>query len=463
MTSDEVRSQLRDLPSVDSVVARIEGVPHAVAVAAARHAIDTARARLRRGESTDTAGVVSDAVALLETRNLNRTTPAINATGVLIHTNLGRAPLGPHQLDSVIAAAGYTTLELDRLSGRRGDRHEYVEHLLRVLTGAEAAVVVNNNAAAVLLALRAHCSGRDVIVSRGELVEIGGEFRIPDILEESGARLVEVGTTNRTHPADYEQAITSDTAAVLKVHTSNYRVVGFTASVDAGELARLAQRTGMLFLHDLGSGLIVRPDAWDEQTEPTIAEALGAGADIVTFSGDKLLAGPQSGIAVGRRELIDDMKRHPLFRAARIDKLSLAALEATLDAYASGQWADLPLWRSALVPAEEVERRAHALVGALGDEAGPGVSAEVVPSEAAAGGGARPGRDISSWAVRISSRSHTPDELRRRLLIAARPVVVTVRSDGIVVDLRTVPPEDDDELRAALTAALIVGSPPRSA
>ncbi|MFN2593832.1 MAG: L-seryl-tRNA(Sec) selenium transferase [Actinomycetota bacterium] len=444
-TSDEVRDRLRELPSVEVVVAQLDDLPHGMAVAAARNAIDSARRQVRSGGSVSVDDIVSEARAVWGNRAGERMSRVINATGVLLHTNLGRAPLGHDQLDAMRSAAGYSDLELDRLSGKRGSRHERIERLLQVLTGCEAAIVVNNNAAALLLCLRALCAERDVIVSRGELIEIGGEFRIPEVLAESEARMVEVGTTNRTHTSDYEKAIGPQTAAILKVHTSNYKVVGFAAAVPTPDLSALAHGRNLFFIHDLGSGLVERPPGWDAD-ESTIREAVAAGPDVVTFSGDKLIGGPQAGIAVGKSDAIEAMRRHPLMRALRVDKVTLSGLDATLESYANGSWTELPLWTMALMDDVHIKERVDTLAETVGKRLGDGVTVSTVETGGAVGGGAMPEMSLPSWALQISSTSPTPDEIRRRLLGVDPPVVARIENDAVLFDLRSVDPEDDPVL-----------------
>ncbi|MBA2460359.1 MAG: L-seryl-tRNA(Sec) selenium transferase, partial [Actinobacteria bacterium] len=343
---DGVSRRLRSLPSVERVARALgpDAPSSPIATAMARLAVDRARARVRAGESLSFEEIESDAVRLLETRSRARLSKIINATGVLIHTNLGRSPLGEKQMEAVQrVASGYSNLEYDIDAGRRGSRYAHARAPLVALTGAQSALVVNNCAAALLLTLTGLCKDREVIISRGELVEIGGEFRIPDVLAASGARLKEIGTTNRTHLIDYERAIGPETGAILKVHPSNYKMLGFTAAVEARALARLARGRGVLFINDLGSGLINSPShaPWLER-EPTVEAAVAGGADIVTFSGDKLLGGPQAGMIVGRSELIDTLARHPLLRALRVDKMTLAALEATFEILLRGTLDELP-------------------------------------------------------------------------------------------------------------------------
>ena len=353
----------------------------------------------------------------------------LNATGVVVHTNLGRAPLAEEALERMReAAAGYSNLEYDLDEGARGSRQDHVAPLLCELTGAEAALVVNNNAAAVLLAVAALAEGRDVLVSRGELVEIGDGFRIPDVLARSGARLVEVGTTNRTRVEDYERALGDRTALTLRVHQSNFRIVGFTDSPDSGALARLAEERGVLLVDDLGSGVL--PDIGDE---PTVARSLAAGAHLVTFSGDKLLGGPQAGIAVGRAELVERLRRHPFHRALRADKLTLAALEGTLALYRSGK--ETPVLRMLAEPPEAVRSRAERLAEFTGGR--------VEQTVARAGGGSLPTTDLESFACALEESLAEP--LRR----ADPPVIGIVRDGVLLLDCRTL---TDDEVEEAARA-----------
>ncbi|HEX2236031.1 MAG TPA: L-seryl-tRNA(Sec) selenium transferase [Actinomycetota bacterium] len=456
--SNEVRARLRALPSVDRVLGALTPRRHAASVNAARRAIDEARAAVRSGAKAPSFDDVvrrAEAIAVEDERAALR--PVLNATGVLIHTNLGRAPLGARQLDAVArVSSGYSNLEYDLAAGARGTRYAHAVRSLTQLTGAEAALVVNNNAAAVLLVLSALCRNREVIVSRGELIEIGGEFRIPDVVAQSGARIVEVGTTNRTHLADYERAISADTAAILKVHPSNYRVVGFTKSVPGRELARLARGRGVLFVHDVGSGLLSElASSLDAPADPPVDVAVAEGADLVTFSGDKLFGGPQAGAIAGRADLVAQLARHPLLRALRVDKMTLAALEATARLHLEGRSREVPLWDMAAQPVEELARRARALAAELDERLGhAGLKAEAVASRSVTGGGSMPEEDIASWAVALRHATAGAAELARALRAWDPPVVGRIEDGAVLLDLRTVPGHADGSLRDAVAASL---------
>lgn len=372
-------------------------------------------------------------------------TEVINASGVILHTGLGRAPL-PQRAAEAAALAGksYSDLEVDRETGSRGRRTSHAESLLLALTGAEDALVVNNNAAALLLALAALAQRKEVLVSRGELIEIGGEFRLPEILAASGAKLVEVGTTNRTRGNDYRRAITSKTALILKVHPSNYRVVGFTNTVPLGDLSQIAAEAGVPLLYDVGSGLLDRyPEVPGE--EPAVTEALAGGADLVSFSGDKLLGGPQAGLLVGRAELIERLRRHPMARALRVDKMTVAALEAVLRLYATDRRHEVPLWDFLSVGQGRLLSRARALATCF-----KGATAR--KGEAVAGGGSLPGYGIPSAELVI--RVASPDDVAARLRLGRPSVFCRVDDGALVFDLRTVPPDDDDRLARAIRYVL---------
>jgi L-seryl-tRNA(Ser) seleniumtransferase len=371
--------------------------------------------------------------------------PVLNATGVILHTGLGRAPLPERAANAAAEAArNYVDLEVDRETGARGKRTGRAEAMLRALTGAEAALVVNNNAAALLLALTAVAKRRDVPVSRGELIEIGGEFRLPDIMRASGAKLVEVGTTNRTRIADFRSAINDRTAMLLKVHPSNYRVTGFAESPRADEFATLAARHGIPFLYDLGSGLLDR-FAGMPPDEPSAVEALAAGADLVCFSGDKLLGGPQAGILLGRAGLVESLRRNPIARALRVDKMQLAALEAVLRLYTTDRREEIPVWRALKTPAGELKARAARVARSL-----PGAQAK--RSSGAVGGGSVPGYVVPSWAVEVAVMR--AEAIATRLREGRPPVFCRVEDGALLFDLRTIPPDRDADLLRAIRYAL---------
>jgi L-seryl-tRNA(Ser) seleniumtransferase len=423
--------ELRELPSVDELA---RDVDDPLAVDTARTVLERARGEIRAGRDPgDLAALLRDELAHARRPSLRR---VLNATGVLVHTNLGRAPLPGQALEHVaLALRGYSNLELDLSTGARGSRQDHVAALLRRLTGAEAALVVNNNAAALLLAVAALAEGREVLASRGELIEIGDGFRIPDVLERSGARLVEVGTTNRTRAGDYERAVREGTALLLRVHQSNFRLVGFTERPTLRELAEVAHRHELPLLDDLGSGALV-----DLGDEPTARSALEQGADLVCFSGDKLLGGPQAGIVLGSAELVERLRRHPLHRAVRIDKLSLAALEGTLLLYLEPGRAlrDVPVLRMLHDDPDAVRERAERLAAAVGGE--------VEQTVARVGGGALPLAELPSFACAIE------EELAKPLRVGDPPVVGIVRDGRLLLDCRTLADDDLEEVVAAVRA-----------
>lgn len=450
--------ELRRLPQVDRIITRLQGdLPHALTAEAARAAVEEARATVLSGAKAPTEeAVVERARILIRVARRRRLVRIINATGVLLHTNLGRAPLGSEALNAIgQLASGYSNLEFDLERGSRGSRYAHSAPMLTALTGAEAALVVNNNAAAVLLALATLARDKEVVISRGELIEIGGGFRIPEILAESGAVLVEVGTTNRTHLTDYQHAVGAGTGAVMKVHPSNYRVTGFASAVQPRDLAMLAHARDLPLIYDLGSGLLRKKIAGVEpfwlSEEPTVEEALADGADVVTFSGDKLLGGPQAGIILGRKQLVAAMHRSPLLRAFRVDKTTLAALEATLVCYLEGREGDIPVWKMALADVTEIEDRATGLRRAL-----EGVSAKVDEADGSStpGGGSVPGGAIPTVLVEIAPQKMSPDELVRALIDEDPPIVARIDDDRVVIDLRTVHVHDDRIVAASLQRLL---------
>ena len=428
--------KLRDLPSVDELLRdeRLASEPRELVLTAARTALEHARDEIKAG--ADPGSIVDAVLAEIGRTRQPSLRRVLNATGVLVHTNLGRAPLSGAALARVAeVGAGYSNLEYDLERGERGSRQDHLGSLIRRLTGAEAALVVNNNAAAVLLALAALAEGREVIVSRGELIEIGDGFRIPDVLVRSGARLVEVGTTNRTRAADYERAIGPETAVLLRVHQSNFRVVGFTERAELSDLATIARRSGLPLVDDLGSGALGRVG-----DEPTPAESLRAGADLVCFSGDKLLGGPQAGVVVGRADLVERLRRHPLQRALRADKLTLAALEGTLALALDPSMRDeVPVLRMLHEPVEAVRARAERLAELVGGE--------VEETVARVGGGALPLAELPSFACAVE------ESLAEPLRLGTPPIVALVRDGRTLLDCRTLTDLEADEVAAAVGSA----------
>jgi len=461
---------MRRLPAVDELLREPEletllaEHPRALVVAAVREVLqqwrETARAEPERVPDSReelAAAVAQEVTATVRAKARPALRRVINATGVVLHTNLGRAVLSDKALRAVLeAAAHYSNLEFNLETGRRGSRYALVEDLLKLLTGTESCLVVNNNAAAVLLALGTLAAGREVIVSRGQLVEIGGSFRIPEVMKQSGARLVEVGATNKTHLRDYREAITSETALLLHVHASNYRIVGFTHEVGLEELVALGREHGLPVMSDLGSGFLVDLSRFGYPYEPTVQETVGAGVDVVTFSGDKLLGGPQAGIIVGRREVVDRMKKNPLTRAVRVDKMTLAALEATLREYLDPEGAleRIPTLRmlsaGAVVLAEKARRLAGLLGAALGDRAEVGVEEDF----SQVGGGALPTAQPKTVLVTVRPKALSLTELTARLRAADPAVVGRVQEERLCLDPRTIAEDEFALLTGTLDRAL---------
>lgn len=445
----------RTLPSVDrllhdpEVLALLESTPRAVVVEAVRESLQAARTR-RAAPPESWAEEIRERLAARARPSLR---PVLNATGVVLHTNLGRAPLPPAAIAAMTAvAAGYSNLELDLPAGTRGSRGDHCRGPLRDATGAEDALVVNNAAGALLLALNAHAAGREVLISRGELIEIGGSFRIPDILARSGARLREVGTTNRTHLEDYRRELDDGVAAILTVHRSNFEQRGFVASPDPAALAGLAREAGVPYFMDVGSGLLADLSSWGLTGEPRVADGLAAGADLVLFSGDKLLGGPQAGCIVGRREPVGRCRENPIARAVRADKMTLAALEATLGLYRDPAVAvgEIPVLRMLTIAPAAIESRARRLAALCPLQLAP----ELIPGESAVGGGAFPGAVLPTTLVALDAGDLGPDGLALRLRLGEPSVIARVAGGRVVLDPRTLPDHALDAVGGALAAAL---------
>jgi len=445
---------LRALPSVDRLLqaAAADGLEgrfgRRLTLQALHETLDEARGLIRSGGlPPDEAALIAEAGRRLESWIAPTLQPVINATGVILHTNLGRAPLSPAATQAMLEiAGGYSTLEYDLAGGTRGAREAHAEALLRRLLDVEAALVVNNNAAAVLLALTALARRREVVIARSQLVEVGGGFRIPDVMKESGARLVEVGTTNRTHLRDFEAALTDRTALLLRAHHSNFRIVGFTAEPDLAELVALARRHALPVVDDLGSGALLDTTAFGLAHEPTVQESLRSGAALVAFSGDKLLGGPQAGILVGASAQVDRLRRHPLARAVRPDKLCLAALAATLTHYLRDEATrEIPVWRMIAARPEDLRAKADAWATAL--QAGA-----VIQGLSTVGGGSLPEETLPSWLLALDVPQ--PNLMAERLRLCAVPVIARVESKRLILDPRTVLPEQEAALLASVSAAL---------
>ena len=452
----------RALPSVDRLsrlaVAEGAGLSAWAAASAARVVVSEQRERVVAGHApAPEAELLRRCVAAAQRLAAPHPRLVVNATGIVLHTNLGRAPLAPGAASAVAeVAASYSDLELDLGSGRRGQRLARVSERLVELSGAEAAFAVNNNAAAILLVLNSLALGREVVVSRGELVEIGGSFRVPEIMQRAGVRLVEIGSTNRTHPADYERALGAETALLLKVHRSNFELRGFVAEVGLPQLAELGRARGLPVVEDLGSGTLVElPGLPPEVFAPA---RLRQGADLVCFSGDKLLGGPQAGIVLGRSDLVAQLRSNPLARALRLDKLSLAALDWTLGAYLEGRAKqEIPVLRQLCEPLADLEQRARALAKRLGDAVGVAAALIAEPQRALVGGGSVPGFELDSWVVAVEPRSLSAERVAAGLREAPVPVLARVRDDRVLLDVRTLLPGDTEHLSTALAAALAGG------
>ena len=459
-----MNSQLRHLPQIDTLLQQ----PHVASLVATyshdevrralRETLDQLRRDIRGGGVVDLPNFASESFAQsladrIKVARQPNLRPVINATGIIIHTNLGRARLAPEALQAMEQiGARPSNLEVNLDTGKRGSRYDHAEALICQLTGAEAALIVNNCAAAVVLALMGTAAGRKVIASRGELIEIGGSFRLPDVIAQSGAELKEVGATNKTRLSDYADAVDEDTAVLLKSHTSNFRIVGFTSAPSRNDLAQLAAKRDLILMEDLGSGVLIDLAPFGLRDEPVVADILKAGVDLVMFSGDKLLGGPQAGIIAGRADIIAGLRKHPLLRALRIDKLSLAALEATLRLYLPPHdpLARVPVLRALSQPSAEVEARARRLAGSLA--AVKGVDAEVMASAAYVGGGSLPQQDLDSFSVVVASAPLPAETLADRLRDGVVPIVGRIHQGKLWLDMRTVTDNELPDIVAALGA-----------
>lgn len=449
----------RQLPKVDELLKKqeiskeIDGSGRDLVVDAIRYTLEMYRNRIQNNEINHVQSdeIERSIINLIHKKKNTDLKRVINATGVIIHTNLGRSILSDKAVDSVVNAAKYyNNLEYDIENGVRGSRYAHVEEILKKVTGAEAAMVVNNNAAAVMLVLNTLCSGKEAIVSRGQLVEIGGSFRVPDVMECSGAKLIEVGTTNRTHPYDYENNINENTGALLKVHTSNFKICGFTEEVSIEELSKISKNHSIPLIEDIGSGVLVDFSNYGFSYEPTVQDSIKKGADIVTFSGDKMLGGPQAGIIVGKKQYIDKMKKNQLTRALRVDKMTLAALSSTLKYYMDEKEAvkNIPTLNMILSSAEEEKKRAIRLKRKL-SSVKQLFNIQVEKDYSIVGGGSMPQEKIETYTLKISSNKYTPAEMEYNLRMNHIPVIVRINNDEIIMDVRTI---FDDEFGIILEA-----------
>ena len=465
---DEQQKQyLKQLPKIDEILAVLEkrGVleraPRDIAVGACRALVGELREEILRGKAggkplalptlEEAADRIVRGIEALHRNSLRR---VVNATGIILHTNLGRAPLCREAIDHVVdVSVGYSNLEYDLRKGKRGLRYDHISKILCDLTGAEDALVVNNNAAAVLLVLNTLAQGREAVVSRGELIEIGGEFRIPEVMEKSGSVLREVGTTNRTHLIDYERAIGDKTGLLLKVHTSNFLILGFTEEVPLSDLVALGRKRGIPVMDDLGSGCFVDTAKFGMHREPTVQETLRTGVDVVTFSGDKLLGGPQTGIILGRRDVLERVKKNPLNRALRIDKMTLAALEATLRLYLNEGEAlsKIRSLRALTEPLAEVEKRARKLLRLLRKEKIEGITLALRKGSAMAGGGSLPTQEIPTVLISLRSSAMTASRVEEKLRRWETPIITRIAEEEVLFDLRTIDPGEFDVIKRGVS------------
>lgn len=461
---DEKQKSLSGIPSVDELLKSPEGAhwlaafPRKIVLQAIRTVLELQRRKMLAGKTSDITSDALPANIEAEIKKLSSYSllPLINATGIVLHTNLGRAVLSEKALENVARAGrGYSNLEYDLETGKRGKRHTHTKRLLRQITGAEDALIVNNNAAAVLLCLNTMAKDREVIVSRSELVEIGGSFRVPDVMAASNAVLREIGTTNKTHPHDYAKALNENTALILKVHQSNFQITGFTSDVKIAELVMLGKKHKIPVIYDLGSGCLVDLKPYGIHTEPTVQEIIKAGVDVVCFSGDKLLGGPQGGIIVGKKKYIEKIQKNPLARALRVDKMTIAAFEATLMAYMDIESAKdtIPVLKMLFQSPDEIKQRAGKIAAAL-RKAVPGADIRVVQDRSKAGGGSLPEAEFQTFAVQIRPEGISVNEIESRLRQGAPPVISRISKDALLFDARTVMEQEIKDLVRVLAASL---------
>ena len=462
--TDEKQKSLSEIPSVDELLKSPQGTqwlcafPRKIVIQSIRTVLESVRVKILAGQTADIALDAIPPCIEAEIKKLSSYSllPLINATGIVLHTNLGRAVLSEKALENIsMIGRGYSNLEYDLETGKRGKRHAHTRRLLRQITGAEDALIVNNNAAAVLLCLNTMAKNREVIVSRSELVEIGGSFRVPDVMTASNAVLREVGTTNKTHLHDYSNAFNDNTALILKVHQSNYQIIGFTADVKIDELVMLGRKHKIPVMFDLGSGCLVDLKPYGIHSEPTVQEIIKAGVDLVSFSGDKLLGGPQGGIIVGKKKYIERIQKNPLARALRVDKLTIAAFEATLMAYMDPGDAmhTIPVLKMLFQSPDEIKQRARKIASAL-KKASKTTNISVVQDMSKAGGGSLPDKEFQTFAVQIRPEVISVNELEKRLRHASPPVIARIRGNALLIDARTVMVQDIKDLVTVIAAAL---------
>lgn len=464
----EKQEYLRKIPAVNDLLATelanelVDRYSHKLVVTGIREVIDKLResileADLEKLQNEEITIEIEQLLKQVKQFLVNKSSPSlmpvINATGVIVHTNLGRSLLSQSAQKAVQRVSGhYSTLEIDRESGKRGSRYSHVREILTELTGAEDALVVNNNAAAVLLALSALAAGKEVVIARGQLVEIGGSFRIPEVMEQSGAKLVEVGSTNKVYLKDYERAITDETGLLLKVHTSNYRIMGFTKEVELKDLSKLGAKYELPVVEDLGSGILVDSTLWGLSYEPTVQDSIGQGADVVTFSGDKMLGGPQAGIIVGNKKYLDRMKRHPLNRAVRVDKFTLAALEATLKEYRNLKKAyqEIPTLKMLNISENELKKKAVTLAKDIRGVIGSDFNIDIRQDSSQVGGGAFPLEKLPTYVLELSHNNLGVEKIAEKLRLSTPPVFTRIYNNALLFDLRTIQDDELPELVAVL-------------